>query len=400
MFTKLAIEIEFNDIEAFCREWGEGVRVEYKSEIAHIPKIISSFANTQGGIFIIGVETDQKNKVKFPIQGIPNEDGIEERIVQSALTGIYPAVMPEVIIRDVPGETDRIVVVVRVGESPEAPHAIQNSTKVYVREGSVTQPYELADIDRIEYLLKRREEPQRIGRHILDRIEERVLNHCSHLELPNLELIARPVFPYRPLISPSEIYEFMDVSPLIPFAEADSNVGRRNVTGGVCFMGARSRLTYWELNEYGIIYERETLSREPWRNYGRSGNESRGTRMHLNADGIASRVFDFLWLAKDFFQKCEYFGNIEITIRMRDVDKETLKFKTDRHPGILEERQSVESEVAASDQCLSHDLNKAEAYTKIFIGLLGQLFWVFNVREDEGEWWDACRENVAERVGR
>ena len=113
MFTKLGNEIDFNDIESFCREWGEGVRVEYKSEIAHLPKIISSFSNTQGGIFIIGVETDLNNKVKFPIQGMPNEGGIEERIVQSALTGIYPAVMPEVIIRDVPGETDKVVVVMR-----------------------------------------------------------------------------------------------------------------------------------------------------------------------------------------------------------------------------------------------------------------------------------------------
>ena len=105
MSTKLANEIDFNDIEAFCREWAEGVRVEYKSEIAHIPKIISSFANTQGGIFIIGVETDQNNKVKFPIQGIQNDGGIEERIIQSATDGIYPAIMPEVIICDVPGVT-------------------------------------------------------------------------------------------------------------------------------------------------------------------------------------------------------------------------------------------------------------------------------------------------------
>ena len=110
------------------------------------------------------------------------------------------------------GKLGSVVVVVRVGESQEAPHAIQNSTKVYVRQGSVTQPYELADIDRIEYLLKRREEPQRIGRRILDRIEERVTNHCSHLDMPNLELIARPVFPYRPIISPTKVYEFMDMT--------------------------------------------------------------------------------------------------------------------------------------------------------------------------------------------
>ena len=85
---------------------------------------------------------------------------------------------------------------------------------------------------------------------------------------------------------------------------------------------------------------------------------------------------------------------------MRDVDKETLKFKTDRHPGTLEERQSVESEVSASDQCLPHNLNKAEAYAKILRGLLSQLFWVFDVRENEGQWWDAWRKYVEDRVGK
>ena len=172
--------------------------VEYKSEIVHIPKIISSFANTQGGIFIIGVETDKKrNKVIFPIRVILNDGGIEEQIIQSATDGIYPAIMPEVIICDVPGETDKVVVVVRVEESQQAPHAIQNSTTVYRRSGSISHPYELAEIDRIEYLLKRREEPQRISRRILDRIEERVRNYSSHLGQPNLELLAQPVFPYR-----------------------------------------------------------------------------------------------------------------------------------------------------------------------------------------------------------
>ena len=39
MFTKVADEIAFSDIEAFCREFGEGVRVEYKQEIKDIPKI-------------------------------------------------------------------------------------------------------------------------------------------------------------------------------------------------------------------------------------------------------------------------------------------------------------------------------------------------------------------------
>ena len=94
MFTKPIDEITFDDVESFCKEWPEGVRVEYKREVKEIkgkiPKIVSSFANFYGGIFFIGVEADKtKNEVIFPIQGIPpgtpaETHGIEERIQQSA----------------------------------------------------------------------------------------------------------------------------------------------------------------------------------------------------------------------------------------------------------------------------------------------------------------------------
>ena len=74
-FTKPIDEITFEDVESFCKESGENVRVEYKRDITvkrHIPKIVSSFANTYGGGFLIGVEADKtKNEVIFPIQGIP-----------------------------------------------------------------------------------------------------------------------------------------------------------------------------------------------------------------------------------------------------------------------------------------------------------------------------------------
>ena len=138
----------------------------------HIPKIVSSFANTYGGVFLIGVEADQtKNEVIFPIQGIPQRNGIEEQIRQSALTGIYPGVIPEIKLVDVPN-SNNLVVVVRVDESVQAPHAIQNSTRTYIRTGSITQPYELADMDRISHMLKRREDSQVVARQILTRIEK------------------------------------------------------------------------------------------------------------------------------------------------------------------------------------------------------------------------------------
>ena len=107
MFNLSKDEITFEVVENFCRGWPEGVRVEYKQEIKDIPKIVSSFANTQGGIYIIGVKANQTdNKVVFPIEGIPDTVGIEEAVMQSAYEGIYPPVMPEVIKANVPESDD------------------------------------------------------------------------------------------------------------------------------------------------------------------------------------------------------------------------------------------------------------------------------------------------------
>ena len=184
MFTKLAIDITFSDIEDFCQEYGEGIRVEYKRDFdikKHIPKTVSAFANTQGGIFIIGTETDKRTNKVIAIDGIPNSGGIEEQIQQSALTGIYPAVIPEVIICSVPANPNNVVVIVRVDESPQAPHAIQNSKKVYIRTGSITQPYDYAEIDRIEYMLKRREDVQITTRQILNRTEQRIESFLAQI---------------------------------------------------------------------------------------------------------------------------------------------------------------------------------------------------------------------------
>ena len=64
---------------------------------------------------------------------------------------------------DVP-KNGNIVIVVRIDESVQAPHAIQNSTRIYVRTGSITQPYELA----IALSTCRREDSRGVTQQILE----------------------------------------------------------------------------------------------------------------------------------------------------------------------------------------------------------------------------------------
>ena len=392
MFTKPENEIEFSDIEDFCREFGEGVRVEYKQQmIKDIPKIVSSFANTLGGIFIIGAEADKRTNKVIAIDGIPNSGGLEEQILQSALTGIYPAVMPEVIILDVPTNPNNVVIIIRVDESPQAPHAIQNSTRVYIRTGSITQPYELAEIDRIEYMLKRRDDSQARTRQILKQIEERIESsldtdsqdfdtNSPYLDtnFPNLTVIAHPIFPYRPLISTGDIYEFSKDNRFLRWNHQSDSMSR--VAGGF-FTRTLARIdgasrTYRELNEYGIVYQRFVLRQIP--------HQWPDEEQYLMPNQFVGKIGELIQLAQSFYKKCEYSGNIEITAQLRRVFGENLMLKTNQFPVYIKQQRSFDSEILASIQCLPHELVKAEKFVGVVNELAGQLLWAFNV--DEHEW--------------
>ena len=369
MFNLSKEEITFEVVEAFCREWQEGVRVEYKREITKdTPKIVSSFANTQGGVFIIGVKANQTdNKVQFPIEGIPKTPGLEERIVQSAITGIYPSVMPEVILIDVP-DSDNVVIVVRVDESIQAPHAIQNSAKVYIRTGSVTQPYELSDIDRIEYMLKRRENPKVVTQQILDRIEQKI-NMSGGMDAPSMTVIARPVYPYRPVISPTAIYKLF---------EARANTKR--VIGGIaCFLDPSSDLDL-EINEYGIVYHRRRLC---------YSEES-----PITLGDILSGIEHLLHITKELYNACNALGNIKVIAQLQNVFEKKLStdFGTDYSLG-LSELVCHDSEVFASTSktYLSRDFEDPAQQKTIFEDLTMQLLWAFNIPIDV--------EGIITRVG-
>ncbi len=390
MFTKPINEIAFEDIESFCEEWPEGVRVEYKLDVEEIkgkiPKIVSSFANDLGGIFLIGVEADQVRNEVISIPGVPQQKGIDEKIQKSALDGIYPAVIPEVKIVNVP-DSENMVVVVRVDESVQAPHAIQNSTRIYIRTGSITNPYDLADMDRINYMFKRREDSQVVARQILDRIERRTGHRFRPApDRPDLTIIAQPVFPYRPVISASDIYNLCET-------KLSSNI--RRVQGGISYVNGPThfepnRMEYFEFNEYGVVYRRIVLS---VLNY--DGKEDmvdlRQFLIHINC---------LIEHTMDLYKKCEYLGNIEISVKLQEVlDKRlTDQFARDNTVNVTgnlyAKPKCNDTEVFTSIQCFTRDLENKDKRKDIVEDLMCQLLWAFNVAVDKPN----IRENVGKRI--
>src|SRR5216683_3428294 len=116
----LARPITVQHIRDVCARFNEGLRVEYKSTFdasvrTQLPKIVSSFANSQGGVLVVGVVA--VNGVPAPpIEGFarPGEE-LPLTVENICLQNIHPPVLPrtEVVQSDVP---DRVFLVIEVDE--------------------------------------------------------------------------------------------------------------------------------------------------------------------------------------------------------------------------------------------------------------------------------------------
>lgn len=372
--------IDFPWIDQFCRTYPEGVRVEYKREPTHIAKVVSSFANTAGGIWIIGVEADPVNNMpRLPVEGMLRRAGVQEQIVQACYSGIYPTLTPALRVIDVPGRSDRIVVVVKASESLEAPHAIENSTRVYVRVASTTQPYELADIDRIAYLLKRREQPERRREELIALLSGR----SPGIARLRLRIIVCPVYPRGPLGTPEDLYaraQALQEDPRHPASPYFRAV--RRVDQGIL----SSRLTTAELphhieaNIAGVILY-ETNLQPQIQDLG-AGNR----REHC-------KLFDFVQPIQRVLQIADYLlpkdAITNMLARVELSDARGLCY----HPHVGEGRSFPDLDQILRNCVCVNDSIRAETYfireciqqemVSIITDLVRQILWPFNFTEDD-----------------
>ncbi|MDI6807836.1 MAG: ATP-binding protein [Candidatus Eisenbacteria bacterium] len=373
LFTKTLSEIRFADIEDFCRVWPEGVRVEYKQTLPKDPrKTISAFANTMGGVCLIGVKA-KDGVPEMPITGMKKVMGIEETITQSSITGIYPSVLPEVRTIEVPDKEENVVVVIRVSESLGAPHAIQNSTRVYVRTGSISQPHELAEIDRLEYLLKRRETPSRKKTALLRSADHRVRLHVPDPILgPTLKVTVIPVFPHRPIVSQEKLYLFAQEEGTYGYISQPVRV-----LGGVIDSRPKSH-RHMEMNEYGLVYffsKLEFIEELVQVAYELEKRPTKALRFPQLV-GILGKV---LKIAEDLYESCQYLGNVEISVILSGIRSCAMLYEVGGFAELelMERGLCVDDTVSSSRITLAYD--PVRSISCVLPEMLREIAWVFQL---------------------
>src|SRR5580765_467292 len=361
LFSSPLHSLDLRQIEQFCRNWPEGVRVEYKRELdtRHIPKIVSSFANTVGGVWIIGVAADVENRAVFPIRGISRTAGIEERITQSCHHNLYPPLLPDIKIIDIPGDEGHVVVVVQILESVEAPHAIENSTKVYIRTNTTTEIIQMAEIDRIEYLLKRRQQPEQMREEMIEDMRGR-----SRIGPPSIRIVVSPRYPWRSILG-----EDVLLARLKELSHPGTYVNLRHfirlVRGG--FMSEEvhplvdQAAFHFEVNLHGIISCYVTLGVD-------------GPRVFL--DQIVSEIGRALNLARYLLKGTQ--ANILARVQLDGVRDSMITAS-----GWQGNLCSVEEIVQAEDNLILESLDDVLLFPDHIAELVRQLMWSFNMSDRE-----------------
>jgi hypothetical protein len=268
LFSKKINEITFDDVVDFCKLGiCEGINLDYKRGFTDkLENTISSFANSYGGLIIIGVN-EENSRPKEPFIGIDFDRGLEERIWSIILDNIYPPIFPEIFI--CPPKNGKTFAIIRIQESDITPHAIYNKTKVYIRTGNITHLEELATLNQLEWLFEKRKKSIDLKREIINKAETRADNislDLNNLVSPKTTVIYCPVHPYKPLANYDELEKIftiirdIDLSISFYFPETAYEF-TPNQNGIYSFYKEDSYFNYFEINNLGLLFNKGNINK-------------------------------------------------------------------------------------------------------------------------------------------
>lgn len=214
-------EIDIDDVDDFCKsEWEESIRLDYKGGMpGDLAKTMAAMANTVGGMIILGIDADTKtNKPKWPSpplapqqSGLPLTKGLSEKIYQLARDAIFPPLSVEVssVIPN-PHIPNHAILIIRIPESKDAPHATDGKTNVciYERTGNQNFQHKQAEIDYIERLILRRRTSENAREEQIQQAIKRGKTRINFPHWPFCWASVIPFYPWKPICSPEECFKF------------------------------------------------------------------------------------------------------------------------------------------------------------------------------------------------
>jgi hypothetical protein len=244
IYSKSLAQISTEDLGELLAEPAiENVRLEFKSQLPEkeeLVKKLSSFANTYGGLLLIGAADAESDGKLSGLPGVEAIPGMKQKIVQWCFNRISPPL--DVDVSDgipCPMNQSRVCYVIKVPESELAPHFLNGRRGIYIRTNEYSQLFEprLATLDEILHLVERRKPIVDRRLRLRDRARARFDRFAEsfYAELGKAEtvgahflLYVAPRYPSEPLFEAHQLLKRVR-SLIIPWRQ----VGFPRLTQGV-----------------------------------------------------------------------------------------------------------------------------------------------------------------------
>jgi len=388
MFGALLTAIEFPEVVTFLQTGvREGVSLDFKIDFpSNLEKTLSAFANTYGGVLLIGVGETTSGAAALPVAGVELKPGLRERVLQKGLEAVYPPILPEVHVvefRSGPTLTmpDRAVVVVRVAESDQAPHSVDGRTVVYLRNDNVSTPFRKATLGEIEWLSNKRQLSVEQKDCLIERAADRAANLRSRRRTRNgprtywregaMVLTAVPVYPRVALMETSAWSEMIR-QIRVPINALPTQIPTGNlqrIAGGVFFDGEYS---YSEFQSQGLLY----YEFDYWWDYLYPQTSQVVRQVYPSV--TAALINGVLESARLIFQNAGYRGLIDFSFAANGLKD---AFFLDPNRTVHEPPKLVESEITIKRRFTFAELE--EKQLEISIDCQTELYWAFGFQAPE-----------------
>jgi hypothetical protein len=388
LFPKPISDLTFEDIEEFCKRFKENTRVEYKSTFddsvkRKLPKVLSSFANSYGGILIIGINAPA-GAPQEPYEGIVFPEREPGLTVQSLCRdNIFPEI--PLYTNFVSSRTpDNAFLVAQVNESPKAPHAIENSTQVHVRAEGGTERTSLADIILVERMLLRRREVLARWKEFFDESDRLAKAVGFALDTPRLGLRIGPQYPTEVVITREKVSEFL------------SEHNRRYRAGflqqevlrhpaGAFLSRQEERERYLNIGEIGTVHYLERLEQR---------RENENSPVFTGLWWTAPPILTVISVVADLMTTHGVTCDLRVEASLANIARLPFYTHTSRHPSFPEMHSAAVPLIPASLTHPSETL--AQRAVEVAAELLYQLRWPLGGTSGNR---NAIRRIVAENQG-
>lgn len=405
IFYKPIAKLNIEDIKTFCEKGvKEGINLDYKEDFPSskkLAKTISAFANTLGGVIIVGVEEDEENKPVLPIKGILFKRGLHEKVVNIILDNISPPLFPEIgVIRFKEENKEKAVVMIRVPQSNETPHTINNKKGICVRTDNRNKLEDVATLEEIEWLINRRRKSEELKNKLYQNTIKRLDNlykkgflkeGVGAIQIPEGQGIfsISPLYPSKSLTNPvalKNICEGHDLRVRDYFGTFDSfpyfNSGTKTTKNGVIdYLIWDSRdegieTFYYEFNVFGLFFYQEIFGRKINEKTSEKDKFYKTTSTHsLWFYNVIARLDEFLEVASRFYDKIDVWGLVEIKIQFSKI----FNIKIQKPKSFLlwyDNKVSHENNIEINKVVIVQGLK--EKRIEILIDILKEIAWAFN----------------------